>query len=77
MLGVFGTARIIKDHELLLPRHDDPTANKAHLLESEATLTTLWSPEWPTALGALDRAKIDRGAALYQAVATQPAAPRG
>ena len=25
VLGVFGTARIIKDHELLLPRHDDPT----------------------------------------------------
>ena len=68
MLGVFGTARIIKDHELLLPRHDDPTANKAHLLQSEATLTTL---------GALDRAKIDRHAALYRAVATQPAAPRG
>jgi hypothetical protein len=65
VLGVFGSARI-NDHELLLPRHYDSTANKAHLLEFEATLTTLWSPEWPTALGALDRAKIDRGAALYR-----------
>ena len=65
VLGVFGTARI-NDHELLLPRHYESTANKTHLLEFEKTLSTLWSPTWPDAFGALDGAKTARGAALYR-----------
>lgn len=65
VLGVFGSVRV-NDHELLLPRRYESTVDKAHLLEFERTIATLWSPVWPEALGPLDGAKVIRGAALYR-----------
>lgn len=66
VLGVFGSATI-NEHELVLPRRYEATTNKPNLLALEETLTTLWSPRWPDAFGALDPARVDRGAELYQA----------
>jgi mono/diheme cytochrome c family protein len=66
VLGVFGSATI-NEHELVLPRRYEATANKPNLLALEETLTTLWSPRWPDAFGAPDPASVDRGAELYQA----------
>ncbi|MBX7132291.1 MAG: hypothetical protein K1X67_06400 [Fimbriimonadaceae bacterium] len=65
VLGVFGHAEIESD-ELLLPRRYESTINKEHLLRLEATLTELWSPVWPEALGAIDQDRRTRGEALFR-----------
>ncbi|TWU49465.1 di-heme-cytochrome C peroxidase [Rubripirellula reticaptiva] len=64
VLGVFGHAEI-EDHELLVPRKYASTVNKANLLEIEDSLERLWSPEWPTAFGAIDKSRKLRGEALF------------
>ena len=64
VLGVFGHAQI-NEHELLLPRRYEATANKANLMAIENSLKTLWSPQWPESLAPLDTGKVARGKILY------------
>lgn len=65
VLGVFGGVAI-NEHELVLPRRYESTANKTKLLALEDSLATLWSPRWPDAFGAIDPVRVERGAGLYQ-----------
>lgn len=66
VLGVFGNVQV-HDHELILPRRYEATANKANLQAIETSLKSLWSPKWPDAFGLLDADKVARGRTLYVA----------
>jgi hypothetical protein len=62
VLGVFG--------DYAFPERPSPlgyasTVQIRNLLKLESWVTTLWSPEWPAAFPAVDRAKAERGRALY------------
>ncbi len=65
VLGVFGHVDINR-HEFLLPRRYESTVNKPQLIAIEETLTDLWSPEWPVALGEINKERRDRGELIYK-----------
>jgi hypothetical protein len=62
VLGVFGTIEIKPGKDSYPSSADIPALGKL-----EETLSRLWSPQWPKEyLPAIDTAKAQRGAALYQ-----------
>ena len=66
VLGVFGHAEVNLDEPLHIPRRYPSTVKTENLIQIEKMLTTLWSPQWPTAVMALDSAKVTRGAVIYE-----------
>jgi hypothetical protein len=67
VLGVFGHIEI-NETELILPRRYRSTVNRKNLIELEASLESLWSPQWPVDLfGALDEDLKAKGEIIYHA----------
>ena len=66
VLGVFGQAEFRASAIFEIPRPARTSAQRLNQVRLENHLKTLWSPKWPSRLGAIDTVKADAGKLLYQ-----------